>query len=40
MGVFLLVGEMAWEIRLLAKRGKELRAIGREVGVLRNTVRR
>jgi hypothetical protein len=36
----MLAGEMALEIRLLAKRGKDLRAIGREVGVLRNTVRR
>ena len=40
MGVFMLVGEMALEIRLLAKRGKGLRAIAREVGVSRNTVRR
>ncbi len=31
MGVFMLVGEMALEIRLLAKRGKGLRAIAREV---------
>ena len=30
-GVFMLVGEMALEIRLLAKRGKGLRAIAREV---------
>ena len=36
----MLVGEMALEIRLLAKRGKGLRAIAREVGVSRNTVRR
>ncbi len=35
----MLVGEMALEIRLLAKRGKRLRAIAREIGVLRNTVR-
>jgi transposase len=40
MGVFMLVGEMALEIRLLAKRGKGLRAIAREIGVSRNTVRR
>lgn len=40
MGVFMLVGEMALEIRLLAKRGKGMRAIAREVGVSRNTVRR
>ena len=40
MGVFMLLGEMALEIRLLAKRGKGLRAIAREVGVSRNTVRR
>ena len=40
MGVFMLVGEMALAIRLLAKRGKGLRAIAREVGVSRNTVRR
>ena len=36
----MLVGEMAFEIRLLAKRGKGLRAIAREIGVSRNTVRR
>ncbi len=36
----MLVGEMALEIRLLAKRGKGLRAIAREIGVSRNTVRR
>jgi hypothetical protein len=36
----MLVAEMALEIRLLAKRGKGLRAIAREVGVSRNTVRR
>ena len=36
----MLVGEMALEIRLLAKRGKGMRAIAREVGVSRNTVRR
>ncbi len=36
----MLVREMAWEIRLSAKRGKGLRAIAREVGVSRNTVRR
>ena len=36
----MLVGRMALEIRLLAKRGKGLRAIAREVGVSRNTVRR
>ena len=40
MGVFMLVGEMALGIRLLAKRGKGLRAIAREIGVSRNTVRR
>jgi transposase len=40
MGVFMLVGKMALEIRLLAKRGKDLRAIAREVGVSGNTVRR
>jgi transposase len=40
MGVFMLVGEMALEIRLLAKRGKGLRAIAREIGVPRHTVRR
>jgi hypothetical protein len=40
MGVFMLVGEMALDIRLLAKRGKGLRAIAREIGVSRNTVRR
>ena len=40
MGVFMLPGEMALEIRLLAKRGKGLRAIAREIGVSRNTVRR
>ena len=40
MGVFMLVGEMALEIRLLAKRVKGLRAIAREIGVSRNTVRR
>ena len=28
----MLVGEMALEIRLLAKRGKGLRAIAREIG--------
>ena len=36
----MLLGEMALEIRLLAKRGKGLRAIAREIGVSRNTVRR
>jgi transposase len=36
----MLVGEMALEICLLAKRGKGLRAIAREFGVSRNTVRR
>ena len=36
----MLVGEMALQIRLLAKRGKGLRAIAQEVGVSRNTVRR
>ena len=36
----MLVGEMALKIRLLAKRGKGLRAIAREIGVPRNTVRR
>ena len=36
----MLVGEMALGIRLLAKRGKGLRAIAREIGVSRNTVRR
>jgi len=40
MGVFMLAGEMALEICLLAKRGKGLRAIAREIGVSRNTVRR
>ena len=40
MGVFMLVGEMAMEIQLLAKRGKGMRAIAREIGVSRNTVRR
>jgi transcriptional regulator with XRE-family HTH domain len=40
MEVFMLVREMAWGIRLSAKRGKGLRAIAREVGVSRNTVRR
>jgi transposase len=40
MGVFMLVGKMALEIRLLAKRAKDLRAIAREVRVSRNTVRR
>ena len=40
MGVFMLVGEMALEIRLFAKRGKGLRAIAREIGVSRNTVLR
>ena len=40
MGVFMLVREMALEIRLLAKRGKGLRVIAREIGVSRNTVRR
>jgi hypothetical protein len=39
MEVFMLVGEMALAIRLLAKRGKVLRAIAREIGVLHNTVR-
>jgi hypothetical protein len=39
MGVFILVGEMALAIRLLAKRGKGLRAFAREIGVLRNTLR-
>ena len=36
----MLVGEMALEIRLLAKRDKGLCAIAREIGVSRNTVRR
>jgi transposase len=40
MAVFMLVGDMAMEIRLLAKQGKGLRAIAREIGVSLNTVRR
>lgn len=40
MGVFTLVGEMALDIRLLAKRGKGLRAIAREIEVSPATARR
>jgi transposase len=36
----MLGGELALEIRVLAKHGKGVREIAREVGVSRNTVRR
>ncbi len=39
-GAWMLGGELALEIRVLAKHGKGVREIAREIGVSRNTVRR
>lgn len=40
MGARMVGGDLALEIRVLARHGKGVRAIAREVGVSRNTVRR
>ncbi len=39
-GAWMLGGELALEIRVLARHGKGVREIAREIGVSRNTVRR